>query len=720
MNFRFAKRAVEKHFFKSYMWDPLPTSVEIGLVLSTASLLDSTSAIFPVSHFFKRTTHNEEPLNGVASCLTSRHLKFAVSSRRREPQHLPQPQLRAPKLHLQSSAPASKQQLDQDQRVHTGQFSCGVLFSCFSCSSETLYRWLHFALLRSHAFLAQTAILSVPTLACVIYGTVILSGLHSLLTKSTTGHEVVRGFQPHSSATMWNDCVVLVFWDWEHSLLRLDEQKCCNTCAFKPWFTLHTRIQTLIHTHRSTTWPLYFWNLCSNSEFLRWYKSISVAKWTVLLSFCAFSMTSLLIVAFVDLFPLSVDCGLRIRNFHGRGRGCHNVLQVVVHQRLENSFSATKSSWSLPLTLSWRFRVDSWASTRHARILIFDCRIFSAAVFPVPRVLNLTTHGGFRWHVLLFSRVFEGIPKLHIVRIEKTSNIVELWFRNRPTLPRFLLSCFKHTWQLQPTRNLVQMLLGFFVSRLPDHVYPSGVFSFITVSRMQPGHGPDTSWPPSSFHWWSVRLFRHTSNVAFVRLTTPIDLIGIGNSSSFGTHVKMESRSGLMVRCVSVFAALNLEPTRRCHECNSASLTSLRTVNTLWFSSDTLTTQSLTLRSTWWRYTQFREILQKKISGFNVIRLLVLWLRPARLSLKKLVVPLFSCREIMNRVGFWEYLIKTRHLRCSIKDSEFEVSHVFGITTSFALSLRAWILWRVWIFRLCHLDFPDASRLQRTSNEEAQ
>ena len=49
--------------------DPLPTSVEVGLVLSTASLLDSTSAIFPVSHFFKRTTHNEEPLNGVAACL---------------------------------------------------------------------------------------------------------------------------------------------------------------------------------------------------------------------------------------------------------------------------------------------------------------------------------------------------------------------------------------------------------------------------------------------------------------------------------------------------------------------------------------------------------------------------------------------------------------------------------------------------------------------------
>ena len=31
-------------------------------------------------------------------------------------------------------------------------------------------------------------------------------------------------------------------------------------------------------SHRSTTRPLHFWNICSNSEFLRWHKSISVEK----------------------------------------------------------------------------------------------------------------------------------------------------------------------------------------------------------------------------------------------------------------------------------------------------------------------------------------------------------------------------------------------------------------------------------------------------------
>ena len=47
---------------------------------------------------------------------------------------------------------------------------------------------------------------------------------------------------------------------------------------------------------RSTTLPLYFWNCGSNSEFLRWHKSINEAKWTLLLFFCASFMTSFLLL----------------------------------------------------------------------------------------------------------------------------------------------------------------------------------------------------------------------------------------------------------------------------------------------------------------------------------------------------------------------------------------------------------------------------------------
>ena len=51
---------------------------------------------------------------------------------------------------------------------------------------------------------------------------------------------------------------------------------------------------------RSTTRPLYFWNCGSNSEFLRWQRSINDAKWTFLPLFLASSITSFLLPTFVS------------------------------------------------------------------------------------------------------------------------------------------------------------------------------------------------------------------------------------------------------------------------------------------------------------------------------------------------------------------------------------------------------------------------------------
>ena len=52
---------------------------------------------------------------------------------------------------------------------------------------------------------------------------------------------------------------------------------------------------------RSTTLPLYFWNCGSNSEFLRWQRSINEAKWTFLPSFHASSITSFFVSDFRQL-----------------------------------------------------------------------------------------------------------------------------------------------------------------------------------------------------------------------------------------------------------------------------------------------------------------------------------------------------------------------------------------------------------------------------------
>ena len=75
---------------------------------------------------------------------------------------------------------------------------------------------------------------------------------------------------------------------------------------------------------RSTTRPLYFWNIGSSSAFLRWLMSINAAKWTFFLSLCAFRVTSLLLFTFsklpcwycFELLPFLVHRCLRIRNYH--------------------------------------------------------------------------------------------------------------------------------------------------------------------------------------------------------------------------------------------------------------------------------------------------------------------------------------------------------------------------------------------------------------------
>ena len=51
---------------------------------------------------------------------------------------------------------------------------------------------------------------------------------------------------------------------------------------------------------RSTTRPFYFWNCGSNSEFLRWQRSIDDAKWTVWPFVLASAITSLLFFTFVS------------------------------------------------------------------------------------------------------------------------------------------------------------------------------------------------------------------------------------------------------------------------------------------------------------------------------------------------------------------------------------------------------------------------------------
>ena len=89
---------------------------------------------------------------------------------------------------------------------------------------------------------------------------------------------------------------------------------------------------------QSTTLPLYFWYRSSNSEFLRWQRSINDAKWTFLPLFLASSITSFLFRTFVShawiffSFPHSSPLPpLHLEFF--------NACKIVMIQRIHPFFS---------------------------------------------------------------------------------------------------------------------------------------------------------------------------------------------------------------------------------------------------------------------------------------------------------------------------------------------------------------------------------------------
>ena len=127
---------------------------------------------------------------------------------------------------------------------------------------------------------------------------------------------------------------------------------------------------------RSTTRPLYFWNCGSNSEFLRWQRSINDAKCTVLPSFLASAITSFLSLTFVSchtdifssFFVLSLHCCLCIRCFHCWGHGNKLVHQIGVTQWI-HPFSRSLIFMIL-VRRSTRFLMDSSVSTMQAYFVL--------------------------------------------------------------------------------------------------------------------------------------------------------------------------------------------------------------------------------------------------------------------------------------------------------------------------------------------------------------
>ena len=76
----------------------------------------------------------------------------------------------------------------------------------------------------------------------------------------------------------------------------------------------------------------------------------------------------------------------------------------------------------------------------------------------------------------------------------------------------------------------------FLVSLSPDHVNPSGGFSFNTMNLVKNVHASDEHLLPSTFQQSSIFLSDITSRDASVVLVTSMYFSGTGNDSSLGTH----------------------------------------------------------------------------------------------------------------------------------------------------------------------------------------
>ena len=90
---------------------------------------------------------------------------------------------------------------------------------------------------------------------------------------------------------------------------------------------------------RSSTLPLYFWKRGSNSEFLRWQRSINDAKWTFLPLFLASSITFFCVtmpvfsVFFFKKNKKLFHCCRRIRYFQCLTHRNKHVCQIVTARR---------------------------------------------------------------------------------------------------------------------------------------------------------------------------------------------------------------------------------------------------------------------------------------------------------------------------------------------------------------------------------------------------
>ena len=239
-------------------------------------------------------------------------------------------------------------------------------------------------------------------------------------------------------------------WRWYPWLLQPSFVTQMNLALWTLRMSLNQKKKKNTMSPRSTPRPLNFWNLGSNSEFLRWQMSINDAKCTVLPCFIdhLFFVSDFRQLPCRYLFKFFLFCMHCFWYFHCWRHRNTFVHEIVMVQRVD----------SFPCNVVFMIFMLCSFQTLSRRFVGFDdacvfClgSIRSATSFPVLSSPDLARqccwHRNFQVSPRMFNSFFEfRICWINAVNSAQSSGVVKLRFFESPLLFCFSLRCFWHVF----------------------------------------------------------------------------------------------------------------------------------------------------------------------------------------------------------------------------------------------------------------------------------
>ena len=267
---------------------------------------------------------------------------------------------------------------------------------------------------------------------------------------------------------------------------------------------------------RSTTRPLYFWNCGSNSAFFKWQMSSvmqnELSRPSPLLHRSPLSYFWLSSGSKPKISPISpIPCPLLLREF--------SLLEASEWICALDCSDLMNSYCNTIFVISVR---SSFHSDSH-RFVSFD----NTSV-PVLRRHRC-------WH--------RNFCLTFYLNSSSSGSIVKFWFLDSQFLLLFTFGCIRHVFPHFWPQLVRPGCRLFLVCFPPDHVFPSGGFSFNVGNFVNPVHVSDNWRCPSTFQYSPIFFSSIASSDVWVFPATSKNISGMGHDSSLGTYSLSQMKS---------------------------------------------------------------------------------------------------------------------------------------------------------------------------------